>query len=562
MAAYTGKWRGAALPSRLWFIALGWFAFSLWAVLWIWGLDPLVFPTPDESVVRYAAQLIGDHRPPFLSLPFPDPEDLFHPRGWITIGDRAWPSYAPVGFYAYGYLLRLGKAGLVLIAALPASAIAAFSAGVGNLLPRPRQWLAALAPLLAFPAVYWLLRPWANVSPLLIGCAWCVFCWSRWRTTERARWLAAAAVALTFATGVRPDCAAFAYLAFVPLCLAASPTRWRLIIALVVASGLFAVGLNLALNKLITGNPLRAAYQVAVERMWGPNLEPQLPGLAMLRSVLLPMGIPEWSVFANCFEKYWLRMGPMGLILLGQLSLVPLLRAETRQARLLTAAAVLALMMFAGSRMHDDLFGAKIKIGEYHHSVPRYLTPVYLLAAVPPLLFVGRARRRWLVIVGSVLLVGVAASAGYELAIRESASLSYVKGYVSDKEWTLAQAQRRIPPDATVYTLAEDKWLWSAFRVTTISRVDISVPSIERAVNAGLKVYLVQPHPSPIFRRLAAALRGRPVRLARVDRRRGIYRVDPIAPSGPLEPTEPSAPPAEVPEPAEPARVSPSEPEE
>src|SRR3954471_15028089 len=90
-------------PSLLVVIACVWFAASFFAIVWTWGLDPVIFPTPDEAQVRQAAGLIGKHQAPFLPVPIIDTEDLFHPRGWLTLGDKAWPSYAPVSIYCYGW---------------------------------------------------------------------------------------------------------------------------------------------------------------------------------------------------------------------------------------------------------------------------------------------------------------------------------------------------------------------------------------------------------------------------------------------------------------------------
>ena len=42
-----------------------WFVLAFGLVLWMWGLNPLVFPSPDEAVVRYSAQLIGERGDPF-----------------------------------------------------------------------------------------------------------------------------------------------------------------------------------------------------------------------------------------------------------------------------------------------------------------------------------------------------------------------------------------------------------------------------------------------------------------------------------------------------------------
>jgi hypothetical protein len=513
-------------PNVLLVVALVWFAAALYAVLWTWGLDPLVFPAPDEAVVRYAADLIRKHQAPFLALPVADPEDLFHPRSWITLGDKAWPSYAPVSFYVYGWILRAHTAGLLLVAALPASAVSAFSAGVGLLLPRPRRWLSLLAPAMAFPATYWLLRPWVNMSPLLIGVCWCLLFWAQWRVTERAGWLVAALVCLGFSAAVRPDYAAYLFVVALLFTVAARPQGWKLTFALVVSSGVLALAANMLLNKLITGHALRAAYQVAVDRQWGPEPDHQIPGLGMLHSLLVPMGLPTLRVFATTFSKYWLHMGPVALLLFGQLALVPLVLRGSRFSCISKAAGVLVILFFVASRLQDAVYGALVQHGEMQHSVPRYLAPVYLVSVLPPLLFLGWCRKRLVLVVGAAALAVLAASGGYQVWTQGSASLRFINGYVQDKQYVIRVLSRTIPSDATVYTASEDKWLWSRWRVCVIENDGATASSIARALEANLKVFVVQPGLAPQIRHLAAALKRKHISLVRVDASRGVYRVD------------------------------------
>lgn len=534
-------------------IAAIWFALGLAVVLWIWGLDPLVFQSPDEAVVRYAASLIRKRQGPFLSLPFADPEDLLHPRSWISIGNRATPTYAPVSFYVYGWLTRLrGGVGLFLIAALPASALGAFAAGTARLLPPSRRrWLAILAPVMPFPTVYWLLHPWINASPMLIGLCWSVFCWATWRESGRTSWLAATLLCLGYAAAVRPDLAAYLFAVALLLSVAASPKQWRLIAGLVCGSGVLALSVNLILNWVITGHPLTAAYQMQIDRQWGPEPAHTLPGLGMLRSLLLPMGIPAWSIGSEAFLKYWLKMGPIAALLVGQLLLVPLLMKGSRLARALNVGAVLLIVIFMISRMHDGVFGTHTSLGEVHHSVPRYLAPVYLMAALPPLLFVGRSSKGWVVAVGSVLIFALSASGCYEIAVRGQGSLRFVHRFVHDKQAALVQLRRFIPAGATVYTEKEDKWIWSGWRVWMVGEPEATAVSIERALAANVELFVVEPKRTALFKQLRATLRRRRISLVRIDAWRGVYRVDPPAPPEP-EPVlvpEPEPLPQRAPEP-------------
>ncbi|MEI9952573.1 MAG: hypothetical protein WDO74_27230 [Pseudomonadota bacterium] len=510
----------------MWLLLIGgvWFVACLSTLLWTWGLDPFVFPSSDEAVDRYAAWLIEKGRGPFLNVPLPDPEDLLHPRSWITLGDRATPTYAPVTFYVFGWLTRLHGFGLVLIAALPASGVAAFAAGTARLLPGGRRWLAVLAPALAFPALYWLLRPWMNISPLLTSICWTVFCWASWRESGKSAWLAGALLSLGYGAAVRPDYAAYLFVLVLLFSVAASPAQWKLIFALVTASGLLALSANLILNRVITGHALKAAYQMSIDRTFGAEPEHTIPGLGLLRSLLLPMGIPSWEIGSTAFRKYWLAMGPIALLLLGQLALVPLLLKRPRQARYLQAAAIVIMAFFALSRMHDDLFGGAMSYGSVHHSVPRYLTPVYLLAALPPLLFLGQCKNRRLTIGGSSLVVLLALSGGYELWTSQGASFNFLHDFVAKKSAELERVSRKVPEGAAVYTAKDDKWLWSRVRVWIIEDPKASAQSIERAAQARLELYVFEPSRTAQFKQLGLELAKRKISLAKI-RPPGLYRV-------------------------------------
>ncbi len=511
--------------ASLLYIAGFWFVVCFWTVLWTWGLDPLVFPSSDEAVVRYAAWLIERGHGPFLDLPLPDPEDLLHPRSWITLGNRATPTYAPVSFYVFGWLMRLHGLGSLLIAALPASAVGAFAAGTARLLPVGRRWLALFAPALAFPALYWLLRPWINISPLLTTICWTVFFWASWRESGKNGWLVAALFSLGYGAAVRPDYAAYLFVLVLLFSLAASPEQWKLIFALVAASGVLALSANLLLNRAITGHALQAAYQVAIDRTWGPEPAHKIPGLGMLRSLLLPMGIPSWEIGSTAFRKYWLTMGPIAGLLIGQIAIVPLLWKRPRRSLYLSAAAVAILAFFALSRMHDDLFGGAMDYGGVHHSVPRYLTPVYLLAALPPLLFLGKCKNRAIALGGGLLVAVLALSGGHEIWIKQGSSFNFLHGFVAKKTAELARFSRRIPEHAVVYTAKEDKWLWSGVKVWIIDDPKASAQSIERAAQAKIELYVYEPSRTTQFKQLVAELAKRHISLSKAEPPRGLFRV-------------------------------------
>ncbi|MEP7051722.1 MAG: hypothetical protein ABJB12_15270 [Pseudomonadota bacterium] len=506
-----------------------WFVLALALLLWMWGLNPLVFPSPDEAVVRYSAQLIGERGGPFLRLPFPDPEDLAHPRSWVTLGANAVPTYAPVLLYAFGYLTRLGHFGLFLILLLPATALSAFAAGTAHLLPTGRRWLSFFAPLLAFPAFYWLLRPWANHSALLAGVAWSFFFWARWRRFGGSRELSCSALCIGIAAAVRPDYAAFLLLAALLASVAASPKQWQQPLIAFSLAGVLALGSNLFLNKVLTGHALQAAYQVALERQWGPQVAggSKIPGLGILKMLLVPMGWPPSEAAATAFLKYWVHMGPIAAVLAAQIAIVPLLRNKSRLAQASYLALFVWCAFFVFTRLHDDVFGGKVRFGWAEHSVPRYLTPVYLIAALPPLMYLGRCRRI-LLYPGLLITIAVAGAGLYEVGVRQPSSLVYLHDFVPQNQELLSKLQTEIPEQAMVYTVTSDKIIWSAWQVGTIDDLNLSAASMARAFDAGLPVYMLDPKfESPSHHRLNAVLAKKQLRLSLVNGRRGVYRLQP-----------------------------------
>ena len=503
-----------------------WFGLALTTLLWMWGLNPLVFPSPDEAVVRYSAQVISEHGSPILKVPFPDPEDMAHPRSWVTLGDKVVPTYAPVSLYLLGYLLRLRRFGLLLVAMFPASAVAAFAAGTAHLLPPRRRWLALFAPPLAFPALYWLLRPWVNVSPLLACLCWAFFFWARWRGTDKQRELSLSALWVALGTAIRPDYAAFLLLAALLVSIAARPPRWKQVFVVFTLAGVCALGSNLFLNKLLTGHPLQAAYQVALDRQWGPQDAGSTPGLGILRVLLVPMGWPVPKIALTTFLKYWLRMGPIALIVLSQLAVIPLLWRKSRLSRALYAFAFLLFAFFVYTRLHDDVFGGHERVGWAEHSVPRYLTPAYLFAALPFLLLLGQLRQKWLWIPGAVVAFGISAAGLYEIGVREPSSFQFVHNFVPIHEALLTDLKHEIPADAIVYTVTSDKLVWSRWRLGTIEDQNLSAASMDRALKAGLKVFMLDPkYETPSHRRLGQILAKRGLVLNPVDPRHGLYRL-------------------------------------
>lgn len=513
-------------------IAVAWFAAVFTAVIWTWGFDPQVTLMPDELVNRQAAELLHKSGSLRMSLPFDDPEDLAHPRFWISVGEHAFPAYAPLAIYWFAFWLKLGTLGLAAIIALPASAVAAFAVGVAKLLPRDRRWLALAAPLLASPALYWLARPWMNMSPLLSCLGWAFFCWASWRSGDSPRLISYAAACVGAAAAVRPDYAAYLLTSALLVGLTAGPEHRKRVLVSVLGAGAGAVAVNLVLNKLSTGDPLLAAYQIQLARQEGGDtgekagLGARLLGL--LEQLLVPMGVPTLKIAARFLSSYWLRLDSFVGVTLAQLTLVPLLLRESSEKRFLYVLALLVIFCFMLSRMDPTLFGASTAVSSLDHSIPRYWSPVYLFAALPPLLFLAQVRTKVWLIVGSVVLTGLSFANAYDLGVGTRWSLVNLRRF-QDRKMTLVESLAEIvPKEALVYTETHDKVLWRKWRVGTVVADEprITARSIRRAKAAGLDIYVFEPFVKrPPLDELDRALRRHGLRLERVPEIRGLSHV-------------------------------------
>lgn len=520
-----------ALP---FWIAGAWFAAAFATEWWVTGLEPVTFATPDESLNRQAALLLKERGSVLMELPFPDVEDLLHPRHWVSLGRVAVPSYAPVSIYAYGLLTMLGTAGAVLLLALPASGAAAFAFGTARLLPENRRWLSVFAPSLGFPAFYWLLRPWMNLSALLISLCWAFLFWTLWRTDPRRRWLVSCIACVGAAAAIRPDYAAYLFAIVLLFSVAASPAHWKETLAFVVIAGVAAIGLNLLLNKLITGEALRAAYQIAVEREEAAAgaIAPASRGalakaLHLLGQLVFPLGVPPLRQVPHWLDRYFVQLGLWPLLLAALLATPLLLREQPRRARWFYAAALLLVAVLLLSRIERALFGAEEADVGVHHSIPRYWTPIYLFLALPPLLLLSRARRWWLLAPGTLLVSAFFAWGLHDLYVTERSSfprLNEVRIWMSR---LLPQVRHRVPPEAVVYTNTFDKALWSRWHVATIDNPEKTARSMRRAISSGLEVFAVEPRYTDLPSMMGAALTAQHLVLQPVRgvRRLGIYRI-------------------------------------
>lgn len=501
--------------------AVLWFVVVFAAIVWMQhGTNPRYFSSPDETVQRHAAQLIADHGRPFDSVNQPDPDDLLHERLWVTTGDHAVPAYPPVGYYLQGGALKIPVFGILLVPAFAALAVAALVLAAARFSPS-RRILAITAPLLAFPALYYLMRPWMNISMMLSCVCLALYFWSNWLESRSTRSLALASACLGLAVAIRPDYALlFLALACAGACAEARPhERKRLIVALV-SAGAGAVAVNLVLNTVTVGHPFSTAYAIwdsrnGIERPWTG-----LPGpLASIGLAVAPYGLPSVHEASKQLQLYWLHLGPVAFLLLGQLALIPLLAVQSRTRRFAYIAAVGIAGAFVFTHISSDLFGADDDSALLRDSLTRYWSPVYLLAAIAPLVFVMRARREW---AGVAVVLVVAILGARTLWSGQPESVTSMHSLYSERAAEVEAWRTQIPPQALVYTMNLDKLLWSRWDTATIPTSpddqQAAADSMSGVLKGGRPVYIAQIGlPDAVRMQLAVALLKHQLVLRQLD---------------------------------------------
>jgi hypothetical protein len=509
-----------------------WFIVALAGIVWSWqGQDPKYFSSPDEAMNRQAAGLVATTGAAQLELSDEDPEDLRFGRFWISVGDHAISSYPPVAYYLQGLLLLPPKAGALLIAALSALGIAAF-AGAVALLAQKRTWVALIAPAAAFPGLYWLMRPWMNMSTFLVFVCCAFFCWAAWRRAHAKQWLFAAAAMVGVSAAVRPDYAPFVFaLSLIALYAEErSGERKRAVIALALSAA-FAVVINLVLNALTTGEPLTAAYEIVDERRGG-EIGGGLPGpLSKLGFLLLPYGVPSFSTITGQIDRYWLDMGPMVILSLGSTVAVGLLMLQaSRRQRFALGASVVVCALFVLTHLSDSVYGATQPTALLRHSVTRYWAPVYLLAAVPLLMLATSRMREGTWVAALAALCALAVLGGREIYSEQPESLSDLRAMQERQASMISQWDELLPDDAVVYSYNLDKMLWPHWEIGTLAQNydhEASAASVDRTLASGRDVYVVQVvwPTARYLEGLNDALAARDLRMTPVGGSEDVYRV-------------------------------------
>lgn len=487
------------------------------------SLRPQTHLTPDEMANRVAAQALRKTGRPFIPLPFPDPEDVAHPRAFLSFTDTtAIPVYAPVSIYAYGACALFKNFGYFLVMAWAASGLAAFAAGAALLVGERRAWLGLLAPALGAPALYWMLRPWMNISALLACLGWALAAWAIWRVRGGTAWLALALLWVGAAAAVRPDYTAYVLSIAALFTLAAEPGAYKAVLGFTFLAGALALVANLILNHLITGHAFRAAYQLAIESEEGTASGSR--ALGFVKALLFPMGLPRLHELQLLFLRYWLELEPLAALLAAQLSLVPLLRARSPRARLLLLGGVVLATLFMCSRMDPDLFGASRGKAALHDSIPRYWTPVYLFAGLSPLLLAAELRRPLFFWLATVFVVGLASASVVAVAVRMERDRDLARGYGH----LLTTVSEQAPANAVIYSYDADKALALSFSVGDAENPAKAVRSMRRALEHGLPTYLyLSPAHAHNMSEFLRAAEQQHLSLARSGRHRLLYQLTP-----------------------------------
>ncbi|MEX1255182.1 MAG: hypothetical protein WEE64_12660 [Dehalococcoidia bacterium] len=495
----TSRYGWAVLAGAVWFVLM------FVGMLWLWrDPAPEVFSSPDEAMNRLAAEQIVKTGVPSVELPFDDPEDVAHLRLLVSTGDDAIPVLPPMTPYLYAGLLALPLVGGYLIMLLAAGGAGAFAASVA-LLGARRQWVSLLAPVAAFPALYWLLRPWINMSLFLTLVSGAFLCLVLWKHERRLPFLLAMGALLAVAAAVRPDYTAVTFLlALFFVLLEARPNEAPKAVAVLIGSGVLAVLLMFALNAAVSGDPLTFGYEISDQLGLRPGTTPgrqELPTpLAEIYYLFLPNGVPELGQVGTQLWKYWFQMGPIALLTLSLPIALVLLAPQEAGRRLLYGGAIAFAFLFVVSRVDAGFFGAPFAEAQFHHSLPRYWSPVYLLAVVPLCVLAMSARSQavWL---GALLVLAVLAVSGAHLVYLSGGpeSMTGLRARLQSSESYVDRLDTFLPDDAMVYSAFLDKALWSRWHVGYIPRNQQGVTTLPELERVRLSLEKAAGAPRPAF---------------------------------------------------------------
>ena len=210
--------------------------------LWLPALPPEIAPSLDTFHVLVT--------PVYASIYFPGTALLYLPTIWLGLPHWVMPWLA-------------GAASVALFYAIVSEMIDNVSGLLGALLLLSLSFFRFIAMVtMSHGAIVFL--------GLLL-----IFCFLRWRTRHDLRWAAALGAVAGWAAITRPvDSIAYAAPAFLGVLLAMRPMPWRRrwqTVAIIAAAAAPFIGLQVALNIGVTGNPLKTPYQLYAEQD-SPNL--------------------------------------------------------------------------------------------------------------------------------------------------------------------------------------------------------------------------------------------------------------------------------------------------
>jgi hypothetical protein len=214
-------------------------------------------------------------------------------------------------------------------------------------------------------------------------------------------------------------------------------------------------------------------------------------------------------------------------VTLGQVALWSLFRQKTRLERVGHGLALLVILMFLTSRMDPTTSGAGGRYSEVHHSIPRYWTPVYLLAPVAPLWWLARQGGRRLL--AGALVAGAVGIFGVLRVVSQSPqSLVELRAFARQAEERADRVAEHVPRDAMIYGRIADRVLWSRYRVGFLDELEPTAASLARAFSHRIPTFVwLRPQDKlPPLRKALAAHELDLAKVAVIDADFTLYRVD------------------------------------